>query len=83
MLFVWLYRLFPSIAGAFTIIRLETVIGWHRAGVKAWWRWKSCIRGGRPKVDRELRELIHPRIASSDAENRAPKPQRLAYFSRN
>jgi hypothetical protein len=57
-LFVWLYRLFPSIAGAITIIRPETVIGWHRAGFRAWWRWKSRNLGGRPKVDRELRNLI-------------------------
>ena len=35
-LFVWLYRLFPGIAGAITIIRPETVIGWHRAGFRAW-----------------------------------------------
>ena len=57
-LFVWLYRLFPSIAGAITIVRPETVIGWHRAGFRAWWRWKSRNPGGRPKVDRELRNLI-------------------------
>ena len=57
-LFVWLYRLFPSIAGAIIIIRPETVIGWHRAGFRAWWRWKSRNPGGRPKVDRELRNLI-------------------------
>ena len=58
VLFVWLYRLFPRIIDAITIIRPETVIGWHRAGFRAWWRWKSRNLGGRPKVDRELRELI-------------------------
>ena len=57
-LFVWLHHLFPSIAGAITIIRPATVIGWHRAGFRAWWRWKSRNLGGRPKVDRELRDLI-------------------------
>jgi hypothetical protein len=31
VLFVWLYRLFPGVAGAATIIHPETVIGWHRA----------------------------------------------------
>ena len=59
VLLVWLYRLFPGVAGAVTIIRPETVIGWHRAGFRALWRWKSRYRGGRPKVDRELRDLIH------------------------
>jgi transposase InsO family protein len=57
-LFTWLYRLFPSIAAAITIVRPETVIGWHRARFRAWWRWKSRNSGGRPKVDRELRGLI-------------------------
>ena len=57
-LFVWLHRLFPGIAGAITIVRPETVIGWHRAGFRAWWRWKSRNLGGRPKVDCELRDLI-------------------------
>src|SRR5665213_1352463 len=57
-LFIWLCRLFPSIADAITIVRPETVIGWHRAGFCAWWRWKSRNSGGRPKVDRELRDLI-------------------------
>jgi transposase InsO family protein len=58
VLFVWLYRLFPRVIGAITIIQPETVIRWHRAGFRAWWRWKSGNLGGRPKVDRELRELI-------------------------
>ena len=58
-LFVWLYQLFPSIAGAITIVRPETVIRWHRTGFRAWWRWKSRNQGGRPKVERELRDLIH------------------------
>lgn len=57
-LFILLYRLFPAVASAVTIIRPETVIGWHRAGFRAWWRWKSRNKGGRPRVDRELRDLI-------------------------
>ena len=58
-LFVGLYRLFPSIAGAITIVRPETIIRWHREGFQAWWRCKSRNKGGRPKGDRELRDLIH------------------------
>jgi hypothetical protein len=30
LLFVWLYRLFPSILDAVTIVKPETVIRWHR-----------------------------------------------------
>jgi len=40
LLFVWLYRLFPSVLGAITIIRPETVIRWHRVGFRLYWRWK-------------------------------------------
>ncbi|MGA9795975.1 MAG: integrase core domain-containing protein [Rhizomicrobium sp.] len=57
-LFVWLYRLFPSLLGAIAIVKPSTVIGLHRAGYRAWWRWKSRGPVGRPKVDRELRDLI-------------------------
>ena len=55
--FVQLYRLFPSVLGVFSIIRPETVVRWHRAGFRSYWRWKSR-RGGRPQVHSELRELI-------------------------
>jgi hypothetical protein len=40
-LFVWLYRWFPSVLGAIAIIRPETIIRWHRAGFRAYWRWRS------------------------------------------
>ena len=48
LIFVWLYRLFPSILNAITVVKPETVIGWHRRGFRAYWRWKSRRRGGRP-----------------------------------
>ena len=44
--FVWLYRLCPAALDAVAIIRPETLIGWHRRGFKAFWRWKSRSRGG-------------------------------------
>ena len=56
--FVWLYRLFPSVASAMLLIRPETVVCWHRAGFRRYRRWKSRCRLGRPPVDHELRELI-------------------------
>ena len=45
-LFVWLYRRFPSILDAITIVRPETVVRWHRMGFAAYWRWKSRALGG-------------------------------------
>src|ERR1700681_2437987 len=58
LLFVWLYRWFPSTVGALAIVRPETIIRWHRSGFRAYWRWRSRNRVGRPKVSTELRTLI-------------------------
>jgi transposase InsO family protein len=55
---IQLYRWFPSILQVLTIIRPETLVRWHRAGFRRYWRWKSRPRGGRPKIDTELRALI-------------------------
>ena len=43
---------------ALVIVEPETVIRWHRAGFRLFWRWKSRCRGGRPKVPLEIRQLI-------------------------
>ena len=58
LLFVWLYRWFPSTTGALAIVRPETIIRWHRVGFRAYWRWRSRNRVGRPKASAELRALI-------------------------
>jgi transposase InsO family protein len=58
LILVWMYRLFPSILNAITVVKPETVIRWHRRGFRAYWRWKSRRRGGRPRIDREIRDLI-------------------------
>jgi transposase InsO family protein len=58
LFFVWLYRLFPSGLSAIAIIRPETIVRWHRAGFRRYWRWKSRSVGGRPKIDADLRLLI-------------------------
>src|SRR5262245_61156316 len=55
---VMLYRWFPSVLKAITIIRPETLVRWHRAGFRRHWRWKSRSLGGRPQIDTELRALI-------------------------
>jgi hypothetical protein len=43
---------------AVTIIRPETLVRWHRAGFRRYWRWKSRSLGGRPQIDAALRALI-------------------------
>jgi hypothetical protein len=58
MLFVWLYRSFPHILDAITIVRPETIVRWYRMGFAAYWRWKSRPLGGRSQIDKEVRDLI-------------------------
>src|SRR5260370_5117598 len=56
LVFVGLYRLVPGILDALAIVRPETVIRWHRAGFRSFWRWKSRPRGGRPRATLEIRK---------------------------
>jgi len=58
LFFIQLYRWFPSILKVLTVIRPETLVRWHRAGFRCYWRWKSRPRGGRPQIETELRVLI-------------------------
>jgi transposase InsO family protein len=58
LLFVWLYRLFPSVLNAVTIVQPETVIRWHRTGFRLYWRWRSRTQAGRPRIPEEIRRLI-------------------------
>src|SRR5215204_3537890 len=57
-LFVWLYRRFPRILDSLAIVRPETIVRWHRMGFGAFWRWKARALGGRPRINKELRDLI-------------------------
>src|SRR6476646_1980547 len=58
LVFIQLYRWFPSVLKVITVIRPETLVRWHRAGFRCYWRWKSRSRGGRPQISAELRSLI-------------------------
>ena len=40
-LFIWLYRRYPRILDAMSIVRPETVVRWHRKGFTGYWRWRS------------------------------------------
>ena len=58
LIFAGLYRIAPNVLNALVIVKPETVIGWHRAGFRLFWKWKSRSRSGRPKVPLEIRQLI-------------------------
>ena len=58
--FFWttLRSMWPRWSDVLVIVKPETVIGWHRAGFRLYWRWLSRPRNGRPKVSEEIRTLI-------------------------
>ena len=58
--FFWvtLSRFWKNWREVLIIVKPETVIRWHRQGFKLYWRWKSKAPVGRPKIDKEIRELI-------------------------
>src|SRR5512143_2544673 len=57
-LLVWITRIWPDLLDLSQVVKPETMIRWHRAGFKAFWRWISRHRAGRQKIDHELRDLI-------------------------
>jgi hypothetical protein len=57
-LMVWMTRMWPSLLDLTRVVQPATILRWHRTGFRAYWRWKSRARPGRPRVERELRDLI-------------------------
>jgi len=58
LIFARLYGLAPGVLSALAIVSPETVIRWHRAGFRSYWRGRSRSRGGRPKTPPDVRHLI-------------------------
>jgi putative transposase len=58
-LWAWLLQLWSGWRSALIIVKPETVMAWHRRGFRLYWTWKSRqSRPGRPRVSREVRDLI-------------------------
>jgi transposase InsO family protein len=55
---IQLYRWFPSILQVLTTVQPETIVRWHRAGFRSYWRRKSRPLGGRPQIETDLHALI-------------------------
>jgi len=51
-LLVWMTWRWSSLLGMSRIVQPDTILRWHRAGFRAYWRWKSRGQLGRPKIDR-------------------------------
>jgi transposase InsO family protein len=58
LIFVWLYRLFPTVLQCAVIFQPETLIRWHRCGFRLYWRWKSRGHAGRPPIPTDIRALV-------------------------
>ena len=67
-----LRRVWPRWSEVLVIVQPETVISWHRAGFRRYWRWRSRRRGGRPRVNAETRALIK-RMARENPDWGAPR----------
>jgi putative transposase len=67
-----LRRAWTRWAEVLAIVKPETVVGWHRAGFRLYWRWRSRASGGRPKLSAEVRGLIR-RLAEENPTWGAPK----------
>ena len=57
-LLTWSYRIWPGVLWAVCVLRPETIMRWHRQGFRAYWRWRSQARAGRPRVPKDVRNLI-------------------------
>ena len=58
LIFAGLYRLAPTVLHALAVLKPDTVIKWHHAGFRSYWRWRSRRRGGRPTLPTEIRKFI-------------------------
>jgi hypothetical protein len=85
-LFVWLYRWFPSVLEVVAIVRPETIIRWHRAGFRTYWRWRSLclseIKSGhiRDAIRRGLggKEYTLPSLRCAIGAHPSPRPSACA-----
>jgi transposase InsO family protein len=50
--------LWPGVLNSIVIVKPDTVVRWHDRGFKAFWRWKSRGHAGRPKLSKDIRDLI-------------------------
>ena len=91
LVFAGLYHLAPGVLNALKIVKPETVIRWHRAGLRVYWRRRSAPRGGRPQTPLEIRRLIRdvslanplwgaPRIHGELLARQGQEPRRFSFL---
>jgi len=74
LFWVLLHWFWPNWKRVLVLVQPETVVGWHRAGFKLYWKWLSRHRSpaGRRCVSKELRALIF-RMAAENPTWGAPR----------
>src|SRR5439155_19806220 len=73
VLWVFLRRVWSRWAAVLVIVKPETVVRWHRAGFRLYWRFLSRHREKvRPRISFELRHFI-ARMAKENPTWRAPR----------
>ena len=62
LFWIALRRIWPGWTELLILVKPETVVSWHRAGFRLFWRWRSRTGNpGRPKISGEMRQLIGKR----------------------
>ena len=61
LLWVALRAVWSRWTEALVIVQPQTVVRWHRAGFRLYWRWRSRHREGRPPINQKLINLIRKR----------------------
>ena len=73
LFWILLHRLWPGWKDALIVVKPETVVAWHRAGFRLFWRFRSRSKDrGRSKITAELRSAIR-RMTEENATWGAPR----------
>ena len=72
LFWVALRRFWSRWAEVLIVVKPETVVSWHRAGFRLYWRFLSRQGPGRPRITSELRQPIQ-RMASENPTWGAPR----------
>ena len=67
LFWIGMNRIWTEWKSSLLIVTPETVVRWHRAGFRTYWRWRSRhqVGRGRRRISRELRELIFRMVAEN------------------
>src|SRR2546422_6753354 len=70
-----LSRLWKGWRNSWRVVRPETVVGWHRQGVRRYWAWERRRRRGRPMIRTDLPDFIR-RMSPQSSPGFAEDPRR-------